>query len=213
MEPLTAAVVAACAALALPVLADLARAGVGDLRRGLRAAAGRRPRWTERLRDVGSAVLARRAAGAILGSGYALATFAAPARAAAAPDRALAARADARPQPAAPPATATVAPDPEQEVGAYSETVVVRRGDTLWDLARRHLPAGASATEIARAWPLWYAANRAVIGPDPGLLLPGQHLRVPGSRPTGTSSTHHRSPAATGAGTATPATSFDPDRR
>ncbi len=57
--------------------------------------------------------------------------------------------------------------------------VVVRRGDTLWEIAARHLGAGSSTAEVARAWPRWYAANRAVIGADPDLIRPGQRLRVP----------------------------------
>ncbi len=57
--------------------------------------------------------------------------------------------------------------------------VVVRRGDTLWGLVHRHLGAGATEAEVAAVWPRWYAANRAVIGADPDLLLPGQVLRVP----------------------------------
>jgi nucleoid-associated protein YgaU len=57
--------------------------------------------------------------------------------------------------------------------------VVVRRGDTLWDLVRHHLGPDATDAEVAAEWPRWYEANRAVIGPDPGLLLPGQVLRAP----------------------------------
>ncbi|MBM6400912.1 LysM peptidoglycan-binding domain-containing protein [Phycicoccus sonneratiae] len=57
--------------------------------------------------------------------------------------------------------------------------VVVHRGDTLWSVAARHLGPGASDAEIAEQWPLWYAANRDVVGPDPDLLLPGQVLRAP----------------------------------
>lgn len=59
--------------------------------------------------------------------------------------------------------------------------VVVRRGDTLWDLAAAHLPPGASDTEIATEWQRWYATNREVVGPDPDLILPGQVLTVPGT--------------------------------
>ncbi|HEY4314431.1 MAG TPA: hypothetical protein VGO19_02860 [Actinomycetes bacterium] len=58
--------------------------------------------------------------------------------------------------------------------------VVVRRGDSLWDLAARHLGPDASAADIAAEWPRWYAANRHVIGPDPDLLLPGERLVPPG---------------------------------
>lgn len=59
--------------------------------------------------------------------------------------------------------------------GAY----VVRRGDTLWDIAARHLGPHASAADIARAWPRWYAANRTAIGPNPALIHPGLVLSVP----------------------------------
>lgn len=62
--------------------------------------------------------------------------------------------------------------------------VVVRRGDTLWDLAAAHLPPGATDTEIATEWQRWYAANRTVIGPDPDLILPGQVLTVPETEDT-----------------------------
>lgn len=67
-------------------------------------------------------------------------------------------------------------PRPRAPLGAE---VVVRRGDTLWDLAARHLGPGAGPVRIAAEWPRWYAANRAVIGPDPDRLEPGQRLRVP----------------------------------
>ncbi|HET7760780.1 MAG TPA: LysM peptidoglycan-binding domain-containing protein, partial [Phycicoccus sp.] len=63
---------------------------------------------------------------------------------------------------------------------AESAEVVVRRGDSLWTIAARHLGPGAADGEVAVEWPRWYAANRAVIGEDPDLLLPGQVLRVPG---------------------------------
>lgn len=62
--------------------------------------------------------------------------------------------------------------------GATDQVVVVR-GDTLWDLARRHLPAGASDAEVSAAWQRWWRANRDVVGPDPDVLLPGQVLRPP----------------------------------
>jgi resuscitation-promoting factor RpfA len=57
--------------------------------------------------------------------------------------------------------------------------VVVRRGDTLWAIAARHLPDGAGDAAIAAAWPAWFAFNRDRIGADPHLLHPGTRLRVP----------------------------------
>lgn len=57
--------------------------------------------------------------------------------------------------------------------------VVVRRGDSLWSITARHLGPDATAVQVAREWPRWYAANRAVIGADPELLRPGQRLVPP----------------------------------
>jgi hypothetical protein len=57
--------------------------------------------------------------------------------------------------------------------------VPVRPGDSLWSIARRRLDAPASDARIAQSWPRWYAANRATIGADPGLIRPGQLLRPP----------------------------------
>lgn len=63
--------------------------------------------------------------------------------------------------------------------GGAAAVVVVRRGDTLWDIAAASLPAGADDAGRAAACHRWYSANRAVIGPDPDLLLPGTRLRSP----------------------------------
>lgn len=62
---------------------------------------------------------------------------------------------------------------------ASSSEVVVRRGDTLWSIVAARLGPGATAAEIAATWPRWHAANAAVIGPDPHLLLPGVRLAPP----------------------------------
>jgi hypothetical protein len=70
--------------------------------------------------------------------------------------------------------------------GSYpEEAVVVRRGDTLWDIAARDLGRAATDAEIARSWPLWFTANRATIGPDPDRLTPGQRLYPPVTRAGG----------------------------
>lgn len=62
--------------------------------------------------------------------------------------------------------------------------VVVRRGDTLWDIAARHLGPDATAVDVALEWPRWHRANRDLVGPDPDLVLPGQRLRPPGAEST-----------------------------
>ena len=73
---------------------------------------------------------------------------------------------------------ALVSSHPRRHGGPPAE-LVVRAGDSLWTLASRQLGPGASATEIAAAWPRLYAANRAVIGTDPDLIHPGQRLVPP----------------------------------
>lgn len=62
---------------------------------------------------------------------------------------------------------------------------IVRRGDTLWDIAASGLPPGSTVTDRARECRRWYAANRAAIGDDPDLLLPGTQLHPP-TEPEGT---------------------------
>lgn len=57
--------------------------------------------------------------------------------------------------------------------------VVVAPGDSLWSIVEHHLGPLSTAADIAEAWPAWYDTNRAVIGDDPSLLLPGQVLRAP----------------------------------
>ena len=68
-------------------------------------------------------------------------------------------------------------PAPPPPVG--DGRVVVERGDSLWSLTERRLGPDATAAEVQAAWPRLYAANRDLIGPDPGLLEPGQRLVVP----------------------------------
>lgn len=72
---------------------------------------------------------------------------------------------------------------PVAGTGATPRTVVVRPGDCLWDIAATYLAPGGGDAEIATAWPLLYAANRDVIGPDPDLILPGQVLVLPEGLP------------------------------
>jgi resuscitation-promoting factor RpfA len=57
--------------------------------------------------------------------------------------------------------------------------VRVHPGDTLWAIAARRLPPDASDADVSTAWPRWFRRNRGLIGPDPDLIHPGTHLRVP----------------------------------
>jgi hypothetical protein len=73
------------------------------------------------------------------------------------------------------------APDtaPAHPPGAH----VVLRGDCLWSIAEARLLDAAglapSASEVAAAVHDWWRTNRAVIGPNPDRLLPGQVLQPP----------------------------------
>jgi len=90
------------------------------------------------------------------------------------------------------PAEATVAPAPPEPLPAAGhppaapaptvaavDGVVVAAGDSLWSIAARHLPPGATDAQVAAAWPRWYEVNAAVIGADPDLIRPGQVLAEP----------------------------------
>ncbi len=66
---------------------------------------------------------------------------------------------------------------PVRDRADHSYTVV--RGDCLWDIAKAHLPAGASDARIDSAWHRWYAANRSIVGENPDLILPGQVFTPP----------------------------------
>ena len=65
---------------------------------------------------------------------------------------------------------------PAPAVGRRS--LEVTAGDSLWSLTAGLLPVDAPAATVAQGWRLLYAANRAVVGPDPDLLHPGQSLRI-----------------------------------
>ncbi|NHC43722.1 LysM peptidoglycan-binding domain-containing protein [Motilibacter aurantiacus] len=62
---------------------------------------------------------------------------------------------------------------------AAGTSVTVMPGDTLWSIVARALGPQAAPSAVADAWPLWWEANRSVIGADPGLLRPGQVLTPP----------------------------------
>ena len=76
-------------------------------------------------------------------------------------------------------------PDTARERAMVGPTTihVVAPGDCLWRIARSVLAerTGGQPTRaaIARFWPAIYVANSAVIGDDPNLIFPGQHLEIP----------------------------------
>ena len=78
----------------------------------------------------------------------------------------------------------------------------VARGDTL--------SAIAAALKVNGGWQALYAANRRVVGPDPGLIRPGTLLTVPlpaaGKSPafTGTGPGGHRAPSSPADAAASP---------
>lgn len=68
---------------------------------------------------------------------------------------------------------------PPHRQGWEPEQVVVRLGDSLWEITADHLGPDATDWEIAASWPAWYELNRDRIGPDPGIILPGTILDTP----------------------------------
>jgi hypothetical protein len=69
------------------------------------------------------------------------------------------------------------------QTDSRSDIYIVQAGDSLWRIAERTLAARDSgtvtSTDIARYWPTLYEANRALIGEDPNLILPGQTFQIP----------------------------------
>jgi len=70
---------------------------------------------------------------------------------------------------------------PDRTSGARSGVVFTRvaRGDSLWSISTRLLPAGAADADIVAAWQELYRVNREEIGPNPDLIFPGTTLQVP----------------------------------
>lgn len=75
----------------------------------------------------------------------------------------------------------TAAPAPEPEPAPAEPAHVVASGESLWSIVRERSPAADDA-DVGDHVGDWYRTNRAVIGPDPDLILPGQRLDPPGAR-------------------------------
>lgn len=85
--------------------------------------------------------------------------------------------------------TATPAPSAPDAPGGAG-TYTVKRGDTLWDIARRH---GVSLPDLV-------AANPQIADPD--LIRPGQQIRLPGAATASAATTVDGATAADGSGAA-----------
>lgn len=70
-------------------------------------------------------------------------------------------------------------PAPQAATKHPPQQVTLHAGDTLWGIAAAQLGPAADRAAIQVQWHRIYAANRAVIGTDPDLVHPGQHLRLP----------------------------------
>jgi hypothetical protein len=58
-------------------------------------------------------------------------------------------------------------------------TVTVAGGDSLWSIAERLLPHGATDRQVTAGWHRLHRRNLARIGPDADLIHPGTRLVVP----------------------------------
>ena len=87
------------------------------------------------------------------------------------------------PYPDRPAAATSSAPAPEARMPAAADmpitSVVVRAGDSLWRIAAR---TAAPGEPVDARWRGLLAANRAQLGDDPDLILPGQRIVLPRPR-------------------------------
>lgn len=89
---------------------------------------------------------------------------------------AVARRAAAKPQDK--PSKPQAKPDADRRSGS-SASYMVRRGDSLWSIAERGLPAGAGVSTVSRRVQRLWRANKARIGTgDPNVILAGTRLRL-----------------------------------
>ena len=83
------------------------------------------------------------------------------------------------PVPTRPVGTLQAGTQPAEDPAGQPSGLVVRRGDSLWRIAKPRLPSSASADEVAALVHRLHHRNRGVIGADPDLIRPGQRLAVP----------------------------------
>ena len=193
VDALDAAVAAVLAPAAWLLLGWL---GVVAALAGVAAGPGRGSASAGRLLARLAPSVLRRAAAGLAGASLAAGAWAAPAFADPSPAPAPQVTSFDWGPPAQPASAASPAPAPQSGPSADPRgpagdgaAITVRPGDCLWQIAAESLAStGAAPTtaEIAAAWPRWYAANRSVIGDDPGLIHPGQRLTPPASVPTAT---------------------------
>lgn len=82
-----------------------------------------------------------------------------------------------------PPAPAVAATEPTQAatLPASSSTVMIEKGDTLWDIAKSQLEAsGGQVTNqnIDATWKAIYEANKETLGDNPHKIFPGQAIKI-----------------------------------
>ena len=62
------------------------------------------------------------------------------------------------------------------------DDVIVAPGDCLWVIAAHRLGGAPDNAAIDAEWHRWYRANSHIVGTDPGVIHPGQHLQAPPPR-------------------------------
>ncbi len=74
-------------------------------------------------------------------------------------------------------------PVPSRPVGGTPPSVVVvESGDSLWHIAEESRSHPRTAAEVLAVATQIHRRNRAVVGPDPDLIQPGQRLTLPNTR-------------------------------
>ncbi|GAA2030679.1 hypothetical protein GCM10009720_08650 [Yaniella flava] len=69
------------------------------------------------------------------------------------------------------------APNPDRHDADSS--LVIKTGDSLWDIAHQELGAEATLTQIDQRWRQWWQHNHDVLGDDPHSITPGTVLNAP----------------------------------